>query len=69
MQALIDALSQHPALALGALAAAQATANHAPAKWRVNGPLANFPAFGQAFACKGRVAMQKPAKEQVSLWR
>ena len=44
-----------------ALAAAQATANHAPAKWRVNGPLANFPAFGQAFACKGRVAMQKPA--------
>ncbi|MBY4598923.1 M13 family metallopeptidase [bacterium BD-1] len=52
-----------------ALAAAQATANHAPSKWRVNGPLANFPAFGQAFACKGRVAMQKPAKEQVSLWR
>ena len=52
-----------------ALAAAQATANHAPAKWRDNGPQANFPAYGQAFACKGRVAMQKPAKEQVSLWR
>lgn len=52
-----------------ALAAAQATTNHAPAKWRVNGPLANLPAFGQAFACKGRVPMQRPSKEQVSLWR
>lgn len=52
-----------------ALAAAQATTNHAPSKWRVNGPLANLPAFGQAYACKGRVPMQRPAKEQVSLWR
>lgn len=52
-----------------ALAAAQATTNHAPSKWRVNGPLANLPAFGQAYACKGRGPMQRPAKEQVSLWR
>lgn len=52
-----------------ALAAAQATANHAPAKWRVNGPLSNLPAFGQAFACKGNVPMQRPAKDQVALWR
>jgi len=52
-----------------ALAAAQATANHAPGKWRVNGPLSNLPAFGQAFACKGKVAMQRPAKDQVALWR
>ena len=52
-----------------ALAAAQATAIHAPAKWRVNGPLANLPAFGQAFACKGKAAMQRPAKDQVALWR
>lgn len=52
-----------------ALAAAQATANHAPGRWRVNGPLSNLPAFGQAFACKGKVAMQRPAKDQVALWR
>ncbi len=52
-----------------ALAAAQATANHAPGKWRVNGPLSNLPAFGQAFSCTGKVAMQRPAKEQVALWR
>ncbi|GAB2495198.1 M13-type metalloendopeptidase [Arenimonas alkanexedens] len=51
------------------LAAAQASAIHAPAKWRVNGPLANLPAFGETFGCKGRVAMQRPAKEQVALWR
>jgi len=52
-----------------ALAAAQAGATHAPAQWRVNGPLANLPAFGETLGCKGRVAMQRPAKEQVALWR
>nr|MBP6596217.1 hypothetical protein [Arenimonas sp.] len=50
------------------LAAAQATSVHAPAKWRVNGPLANLPAFGQAFSCKAG-AMQRPAAQQVALWR
>ncbi|KAA2285825.1 M13-type metalloendopeptidase [Arenimonas fontis] len=52
-----------------ALAQAQATATHAPARWRVNGPLANLPAFGQAFGCAGRAAMLRPAREQVALWR
>jgi len=52
-----------------ALANAQASATHAPARWRVNGPLANLPAFAQAYGCKGRVAMLRPAKDQVALWR
>lgn len=52
-----------------ALADAQATADHAPARWRVNGPLANLPAFGKAHACPARAAMQRPAKDQVSFWR
>ena len=51
------------------LAQAQATANHAPAKWRVNGPLVNLPAFAATYGCKGRDAMLKPAKAQVALWR
>lgn len=52
-----------------ALANAQAGASHAPARWRVNGPLANLPAFGQAYGCRGRAAMLRPAREQVALWR
>lgn len=52
-----------------ALAAAQASADHAPSKWRVNGPLANLPAFGQTFGCRAGSAMQRPAKQQVALWR
>lgn len=51
-----------------ALADAQASADHAPARWRVNGPLANLPAFGQAYACKAG-PMQRAAKDQVSFWR
>lgn len=51
-----------------ALALEQATTLHAPSKWRVNGPLANLPAFGTAFACKAG-PMQRAAKVQVALWR
>lgn len=51
------------------LAAMQANSLHAPAQWRVNGPLSNLPAFATAYGCKGKVAMQRPAKEQVALWR
>ena len=47
---------------------AQASTDHAPARWRVNGPLANLPAFGQAHACPARAAMQRAAKDQVSFW-
>lgn len=46
-----------------------ATDPHAPAQWRVNGPLANMSAFGVAFACKAGTAMQRPAAEQVTIWK
>ncbi len=50
-----------------ALLASYDKAIHAPAKWRVNGPLANMSAFGTAFSCKAG-AMQRPYKEQLRLW-
>jgi len=50
-----------------ALLASYDKAIHAPAKWRVNGPLANMAAFGTAFACKAG-PMQRPYKEQLRLW-
>lgn len=50
-----------------ALIASYDKANHAPAKWRVNGPLSNMAAFGTAFTCKAG-AMQRPYKDQLRLW-
>jgi putative endopeptidase len=50
-----------------ALLASYDKANHAPAKWRVNGPLANMPAFGAAFSCKAG-PMQRAYKDQLRLW-
>jgi len=50
-----------------ALLASYDKANHAPAKWRVNGPLSNMPAFGSAFACKAG-PMQRAYKDQLRLW-
>lgn len=50
-----------------ALLASYDKAIHAPAKWRVNGPLANMSAFGTAYSCKAG-AMQRPYKEQLRLW-
>jgi len=50
-----------------ALIASYDKAIHAPAKWRVNGPLANMAGFGTAFSCKAG-AMQRPYKEQLRLW-
>ncbi len=50
-----------------ALLASYDKANHAPVKWRVNGPLSNMPAFGAAFGCKAG-AMQRPYKDQLRLW-
>lgn len=52
-----------------ALAGAQQTGAFSPARWRVNGPLVNTPAFAQAFACKPGQAMFKAAKDQQAIWR
>ncbi|MBS0555794.1 MAG: M13 family metallopeptidase [Proteobacteria bacterium] len=41
---------------------------HAPAKFRANGPLADIPAFARAFACKAGDAMVRPASDIVEIW-
>ena len=41
---------------------------HAPAKFRTNGPLADVPAFARAFACKAGDAMLRPASDIVEIW-
>lgn len=41
---------------------------HAPAKWRVNGPLANMPAFHEAFGVKASDPMYRSPAEQVHIW-
>lgn len=51
------------------LARAQTTTRHAPARWRVNGPLVNLPAFAAAYGCGARSAMVRPASRQIALWR
>lgn len=52
-----------------ALAEAQQTGAFSPARWRVNGPLVNTPAFATTFACKPGQAMFKAAKDQQAIWR
>ncbi|NEX92564.1 M13 family metallopeptidase [Caulobacter sp. 17J65-9] len=42
--------------------------NHAPASFRVNGPLANMPAFAKAFACRKGSAMVRPAERRCVVW-
>jgi putative endopeptidase len=41
---------------------------HAPAKWRVNGPLSNIPEFYQAFGVKQGQPMWRPEAERVRIW-
>jgi putative endopeptidase len=41
---------------------------HAPAKWRVNGPLSNIPEFYDAFGIKPGQPMWRPAASRVSVW-
>jgi len=41
---------------------------HAPAKWRVNGPLSNVPDFYQAFGVKPGQPMWRDPKDRVQVW-
>ena len=41
---------------------------HAPAKYRVNGPLANLPEFHQAFGIKAGEPMNRPEAERPVIW-
>jgi putative endopeptidase len=46
-----------------------ATDVHAPGQWRANGPLADDPGFGAAFSCAAGTPMQRPAPQQVKVWK
>jgi predicted metalloendopeptidase len=41
---------------------------HAPAKFRVNGPLSNLPEFFEAFGCKDGDPMKRPAQDRPAIW-
>jgi endothelin-converting enzyme/putative endopeptidase len=41
---------------------------HPIAKYRVNGPLSNLPAFQQAFQCKADAPMVRPAADRCEVW-
>lgn len=41
---------------------------HSPAQYRVNGPLANLPAFAQAFDVAEDSPMARPAEERAHIW-
>jgi putative endopeptidase len=41
---------------------------HAPAKWRVIGPLANIPEFYAAFGVKQGQPMRRPDSLRVRIW-
>ena len=41
---------------------------HAPAKWRVNGPMSNMPEFAAAFHCQASAPMVRPTDQRVSIW-
>ncbi|HJT98115.1 MAG TPA: M13 family metallopeptidase [Rhodanobacteraceae bacterium] len=41
---------------------------HAPAKFRVNGPVSNLPEFANAFACAPSAPMARAPAERVAIW-
>ena len=44
------------------------TDSHAPAVWRVSGPLSNLPEFAAAFACKQGDSMVRPDSLRAAIW-
>ncbi len=42
---------------------------HAPPRWRINGPLANFPAFAATFSCESGKGLLRAEQEQLAIWR
>jgi predicted metalloendopeptidase len=51
-----------------ALRARLMTDEHAPARYRVLGPLANMPEFSEAFGCKEGDAMVRPPRDRPRIW-
>ncbi len=41
---------------------------HSPAKFRVNVPVSNMPAFYEAFGCEQGDALHRPAEERLKIW-
>ena len=41
---------------------------HAPARWRVDGPLSNLSEFAKAFGCRAGDAMVRPDSLQARIW-
>lgn len=41
---------------------------HAPAKFRVNGPLANLPAFAASYQCKAGTGFLRKSTERITIW-
>ena len=44
------------------------TDSHSPAHWRVNGVVANMPAFARAFNCKPGDPMVRSPEERAEIW-
>ncbi|AGY56738.1 metallopeptidase [Gloeobacter kilaueensis JS1] len=42
--------------------------SYAPARWRVNLPLANFPGFARTFRCREGAAMARPPAQRCWIW-
>ncbi len=70
-QALFRAWSELWAQQLSPAEAAQraATDVHAPGQWRANGPLANQPAFGDAYKCTPGQPMRRAEADEIRIWR